>query len=304
MSYLSVDLLAQARDATYFSSLVASNLTTPGISLLSYSPQFPSVLGESASARQVADLPWRAFHESGIYNKKDNALYITSNYRNLEESINITIVSLDDHSVRSSRFPNLSEANGGSSYYPPGADQTQTPPQHVYCDQGHLERYSQLLAVDPNRNTSEVLLTNYQGRNFSSINDVRQHPVTGDLWFTDTSYGHIQSFRPEPSLPQQVYRFEPSTGVVQAVADGFVQPNGLEFSPDFQTLYVSDTGAQGYHFNATGPATIYAYDVVEQKMLSNRRIFAFADSGFPDGIQYVGPGLVRLASSCVPERLC
>ena len=51
----------------------------------------------------------------------------------------------------------------------------------------------------------------------------------GDLWFTDARYGHWQNFRPEPVIRPQVYRFEPSTGVVQSVADDFVAPNGIEF---------------------------------------------------------------------------
>jgi len=68
------------------------------------------------------------------------------------------------------------------------------------------------------------------------------------------------------------------------VADGFVQSNGIEFSPDFKTLYVTDTGAKLFDTNGTRPATIYAYDVVNQKFLRNRRVFAYVDVGFPDGI--------------------
>lgn len=129
-------------------------------------------------------------------------------------------------------------------------------------------------------------MNNFYGRNFSSVNDVRQHYKTGDLWFTDAQYGYLQSFRPPPSIPNQIYRFEPLTGNIQVVADGFVQSNGLEFSPDFKTLYVSDTGAQLVEqgLNLTRPATVYAYDVVDMKFLRNRRVFAYIDTGVPDGI--------------------
>ncbi|CZS90948.1 related to gluconolactonase [Rhynchosporium agropyri] len=284
MSYVSVDLLALARDATYFNTLSATNISAPAISLLSYSSDFPSILGEHATARKIADLPWEAFHEGGMYNKKDNSLYITSNYQSLEDNINITVVSLDDYSITSTQFPDLWEANGGTTWYPPGSDQTQTPPQQVYCDEGDFEHYSSLVAVDSNTNRSTVLLTSFMGRNFSSLNDVRQHPVTGDLWFTDADYGFYQNFRPQPTQPKQVYRFEPSTGVVQVVADGFSEPNGLEFSPDLKTLYVTDTAAQEFNYNGTRPATIYAFDVVGDKRLANRRIFAFPDAGIPDGV--------------------
>ncbi|PBP27760.1 lactonohydrolase [Diplocarpon rosae] len=296
MSFFDVDLLAQARDASYFASLAATSINTTGISLLSYTPSFRTVLGENATARQVLDLPWQAFHEGGIYNQKDDSLYISSNADGPGANINITILSLEDLSVRSTRFPRLRNPNGGTSYYPPGADKRQTPPRHVYVDQGDFEHYAQLIAVDPNANTSEVLLTNFLGRNFSSPNDVRQHPVTGDLWFTDTDYGHIHGFRPEPTQPTQVYRFEPGTGIVQVVADGLVQPNGLEFSPDLRTLYVSDTGAQLFEYNSTRPSTIYAFDIVAGQRATNRRTFAYADAGIPDGMHCDTAGNVWVAA--------
>lgn len=82
-----------------------------------------------------------------------------------------------------------------------------------------------------------------------------------------------------------MYRFEPATGVVQIVADGFIQPNGFEFSPDLGLVYVSDTGSQRFGPVPTAPATIYALDVVDGgRRLANKRVFAYANSSFPDGI--------------------
>ena len=58
-----------------------------------------------------------------------------------------------------------------------------------------------------------------------------------------------------------------------------------EFSPDLSTLYVTDTGAQEFSANSTRPATIYAFNVsADHYTLSNRRTFAYVDTGFPDGI--------------------
>lgn len=284
--FVNISLLALASDVNYLSSLPSANVSGPAISLRAYHPDFYSVIGHDAKARKVWDLPWEAFHEAGIYNHRDNSLYITSNYKSLEDNINITVVSLnsDDYPFYSTQFSGLAMANGGTTYYPPGSDQKQTPPMQVYCDEGDFNNYSQLLAVDPNTNKSKPLLTSFLGRNFSSLNDVRQHPQTGDLWFTDADYGYFQHFRPQPSQPKQVYRFEPSTGIIQVVADGFVQPNGLEFSPDLKTLYISDTGSQQFKPVPTEPSTIYAYDIIDKKRLGNRRTFAWADTGFPDGV--------------------
>jgi gluconolactonase len=122
------------------------------------------------------------------------------------------------------------------------------------------------------------------GHNFSSVNDVKQHYHTGDVWFTDAQYGFLQYFRPNPNISPQAYRFEPKTGVIQALTDHYVQPNGIEFSPDFKTVYITDTGARLFESNYTRPATIYAYDVLDEKYLRNRRLFAYVDSGIPDGI--------------------
>ncbi|OHF04248.1 SMP-30/Gluconolaconase/LRE-like region [Colletotrichum orchidophilum] len=292
MSLINIDLRALATEgAGYLASINAANLSTPAISLLAYQPSFADVIGTNATARKIVEVDWQAFHEGGIYNKKDNSIYISSNY-NPTDSINITVLHLDDYSVTSTQFDGLTEANGGSSYYPPGADQSATPPMQVWCDQGNLQRNSQLLAVDPNTNKSEPLIIGFNGRNFTSLNDVRQHPVTGDLWFTDPQYGFFQGFRPEPALPTHVYRFDPKTGAVQVVADGFQQPNGVEFSPDGKTLYVSDTGAITTSLNLAGPATIYAFDIVDNKRLANKRKFAYADEGFPDGVHADADGNV------------
>jgi gluconolactonase len=58
----------------------------------------------------------------------------------------------------------------------------------------------------------------------------------------DPPYGYFQGFKPYPSLPAQVYAFHPPTGTIRVVADGFERPNGVQFSEDFKTCYVTDTG--------------------------------------------------------------
>ena len=72
-----------------------------------------------------------------------------------------------------------------------------------------------------------VILNNYFGRQFSSLNDVAIHPRNKEMYFTDVTYGFLQDFRPAPVLPNQVYRFNPKTGLVGVVADGFDKPNGM-----------------------------------------------------------------------------
>lgn len=75
-------------------------------------------------------------------------------------------------------------------------------------------------------NGPKVLINNYFGRQFSSLNDVTVNPRNGDLYFTDTLYGYYQDFRPEPGLPRQVYRLNMETKAITVVADGFALCNG------------------------------------------------------------------------------
>lgn len=284
-SIISVDLLVAATNPAYFSTLAATNATNPTtISLLAYNSSFTNIIGSSATARQLYNLDWQAFHEMGTYNRETNSLYITSNYQSLDNPINVTIIDLgNNYSITSTRYKNLHEANGGTNWYPPGSNQSNgtTPPRLLFADEGDFDNYSGIVSVDPVTGESEVILNSFLGRNFSSVNDVRQHPETGDIWFTDAWYGYFQDFRPKPSIVNQVYRFTPTTGEIQVVASDFDQSNGLEFSPDLKTLYVTDTGAS---VNSTRPSTIYAFDIVDNKRLANRRTFAYVDNGFPDGI--------------------
>lgn len=131
-----------------------------------------------------------------------------------------------------------------------------------------------------------VLVNNFAGRQFNSLNDVAVNPRNGELYFTDSLYGYLQDFRPPPGLPTQVYRLNTDTGVLSAVADGFDKPNGITFSPDGEFAYVTDTGAQGafYGYNLSAPSSIYRFSVEDDGTFSERKLFAFASPGIPDGV--------------------
>ncbi|GAB7337183.1 hypothetical protein MBLNU457_g2569t1 [Dothideomycetes sp. NU457] len=284
----SVNLLGLATSIQYgmqLASLPASTNTSVGF--ISYSDTFVNdILGPNVSSQLIANETWEAFHEGGVYSQATKSLYVSSNWaKNFSNPINVTILDLATNAISSVRYPNLASPNGLIAYYPLGTPANSSANQQIlFCDEGDLTNPSQLTLLNPATNTTTVLLNNFLGRNFSSLNDAKQHPHTHDIWFTDSNYGYWQFFGPAPTIPLQVYRYSPSTGVVQAVADGFVAPNGIEFSPDFKTVYVTDTGAQEYTTNFTRPATIYAYDLMKNKMLGNRRLFAYSDVGFPDGI--------------------
>jgi len=138
--------------------------------------------------------------------------------------------------------------------------------------------------VEPYNTT--VLINNYFGRQFSSLNDIAVNPRNNDVYFTDTLYGYLQDFRPPPGLRNQVYRYNDVTGAATVVADGFKLPNGITFSPDGSKAYVADTGAGQafWGYNQSEPASLYSFDVLADGTFENRKTFAYADSGIPDGV--------------------
>ena len=71
-----------------------------------------------------------------------------------------------------------------------------------------------------------MLLNNYFGRQFNSLNDLGINPNNLDIYFTDPTYGKANNFRPDPGMPTQVYRYNDRTGAVTVAADGFAMPNG------------------------------------------------------------------------------
>ncbi|KAL2198868.1 hypothetical protein P885DRAFT_32610 [Corynascus similis CBS 632.67] len=140
-----------------------------------------------------------------------------------------------------------------------------------------------LMNPEPPYNTT-VILDNFFGRQFNSLNDVSINPRNGEIYFTDPTYGYTQDFRPPPALPKQVWRFDEATGVVRVAADGFQMPNGITFSPNGKHVYITDTGIAQIDLDFSLPSTIYRYDVKEDGTLENRKTFAYVTPGLPDGI--------------------
>ena len=75
----------------------------------------------------------------------------------------------------------------------------------------------------------------------------------------------------------------------------FEQPNGLAFTADGATLYVSDTSLSLGEVPGHKAGTkheIIAFDVGEGGTLSNRRFFCHTDHGYPDGFAVDARGWV------------
>jgi len=88
-------------------------------------------------------------------------------------------------------------------------------------------------------NSQEIAADNYKNMKFNAPNDLAVFK-DNSIYFTDPTYG-----TPDDQLQldfRGVFRVDVD-GIVEKVADGFNQPNGIAFSPDYKKLYVTDSVA-------------------------------------------------------------
>jgi gluconolactonase len=127
------------------------------------------------------------------------------------------------------------------------------------------------------------LVDRYKGLRLNSPNDVAVRS-DGTIWFTDPLYGISNDFeggRQQSEQPPAVYRFDPESGDIRAVASDFDGPNGLAFSPDESRLYVAETGDQS---KDDPKQFIRVFDVDADGVLSGGGRFAKIEPGYCDGM--------------------
>ena len=127
-----------------------------------------------------------------------------------------------------------------------------------------------------------VIADSYQGRRLNSPNDVVVKS-DGSIWFTDPIFGLTSFYEGaviDPELPQNVYRVDPATGEIAAVATDLKGPNGLCFSPDEKTFYLVES-------RATPNRLISAWNVTpDGRGIADRRVLIDAGpGGTPDGMR-------------------
>ncbi|AWN14371.1 SMP-30/gluconolactonase/LRE family protein [Salinisphaera sp. LB1] len=150
----------------------------------------------------------------------------------------------------------------------------------ISCEHGGR----QVTRTEPDGRTT-VLADRYDGGRLNSPNDV---VVAADdsIWFTDPPYGILSDYEGHKAESEQagcfVFRLDPKSGELTVVADDFVRPNGLAFSPDERTLYISDTSRS---HDPNGHHHIRAFDVIDGRRLENSRVFAVIEPGVSDGFR-------------------
>jgi gluconolactonase len=89
--------------------------------------------------------------------------------------------------------------------------------------------------------TATMLADSFRGKPFIEPNDLIVKR-DGTIWFTDPNLGLVP---PLGSAVHGVYRLDPKTKVVTRLTKALNAPNGIAFSPDQKTLYVTDYAGDG-----------------------------------------------------------
>jgi gluconolactonase len=150
-----------------------------------------------------------------------------------------------------------------------------------------------------------VLATHFDGKRLNSPNDLIYHS-NGDLYFTDPPYGLPGGYdNPDRDMDWcGVFRLSPD-GTVSLITKDIHAPNGIAFSPDERTLYVSQSNREAANWTA--------FDLTADDVASTATLFYDSTDlvdkmkGVPDGMTVdvegnlwvTGPGGVMIIS---PER--
>jgi gluconolactonase len=148
----------------------------------------------------------------------------------------------------------------------------------VLCEHG--DRRIARLEADGRKTT---LADRYEGRRLNSPNDL-VFKTNGDLYFTDPPFGLPKAFDdPAKELDFSGVYLLSTSGQLSLLTRDIKAPNGIAFSPDEKTLYVS---------NADPNRAIWmAYHVNDDGTLANGRVFFDATAwtktknGVPDGMK-------------------
>jgi gluconolactonase len=264
---------------------------------VTHHPSFDDVLG---AAPQLAPVVVTPAHEGPVYAPSEDALYFTTTPAPRPgpapgdggvriDRVQLTGTSFPLPAGRVTTALAPTQRANGMTLHPDGG--------LVVCEQGSAEQPARLAHFDPQGGHTLTLVDRWRGLRLNSPNDV---VVKRDatIWFTDPAYGHLQGFRPEPEVGDYVYRFDPVSGDIAAVADGFAKPNGLAFSPDEEVLYVGDSGAnqEPGSFFPHLPHHVLAFDVEDGRRLGPPRLFAVIAPGFPDGLKTDDAGRVYVSA--------
>jgi len=131
----------------------------------------------------------------------------------------------------------------------------------------------------------EVLVDSFEGKRLNGPNDLWVAP-NGGIYFTDPYYQRDYWVCTEKEIEEErVYYINPQ-GEISIAAEDLVKPNGIIGTPDSETLYIADIGA-----NKT-----YSYKINPDGSLTDKKLFTDLGS---DGMTIDSQGNVYLTGNGV-----
>jgi gluconolactonase len=155
----------------------------------------------------------------------------------------------------------------------------------ISCEHGDRR----ISAMSLNKSGKITLADHFEEKQFNSPNDIVEH-ANGSYYFTDPPYG-LAGYEKDPSRETPyfgVYQITPK-GEVKLIISDLQRPNGLAFSVDGKTLYVSQSDPE--------KAVLMAYPVQADGSVGKGKLFYDATPmsktglpGLPDGFKLDAEG--------------
>lgn len=255
-------------------------------------PRLDALIPPGATLQRVIDgYDWT---EGPLWDRRDGSLLFSDVPRNAifrwKEQTGVRRLLSPSGYTGSAPFPGREPGSNGLAFDGQG--------RLVFCQHGDRR----IARLEPDGRTT-TLASRYEGRRLNSPNDLVLRR-NGELWFTDPPFGLPGGFGdPQKELPfQGVYRLAPD-GTLSLATRELEAPNGIGFSPDERTLYVS---------NARNSRPVWvAFEVGADGRLgpghefADARAFVRPGEGVPDGLEVdargnlfaAGPGGVHVFAS-------
>ena len=130
-----------------------------------------------------------------------------------------------------------------------------------------------------------TLVDKYLDKKLNSPNDVVVKS-DGTIWFTDPPYGILSDYEGYKGDMEYgacyVFRYDSKENNLEVVSKDFLKPNGIAFSVNEDKIYIADSG--GSH-DVNAPNQIMVYDVIENRILKNGKVFHKFNPFFADGFR-------------------
>ena len=248
------------------------NASTAHGQIVRLDPRFDRLVPREAVLEKVVD--GFAWVEGPVWNRKDGYLLFSDIPNNSvfiwREDKGISLFLRPSGYTGSAPFEGREPGSNGLTFDSAG--------RLVLCEHG--DRRIGRLEADGRKTT---LADRYEGKRLNSPNDLI-FKSNGDLYFTDPPFGLPQSFD-DPGRELDfcgVYRLS-KDGKLTLLTKDVKAPNGIGFSPDEKTLYVSNADRSR--------AVWFAYDVKTDGTITNGRVLhdategAKTKPGVPDGLK-------------------